>query len=109
MERARLFFIDNNVHIATALSFAAMPACYLVPHVAKLLSATHGLNYPSTRMAATGQFTVYLMQPDAFESGSRSSPQRRRSACCTPRSVTTSRARTAGTSERRECRSVRRT
>ncbi|MEU4080184.1 DUF2236 domain-containing protein [Streptomyces venezuelae] len=74
MERARLFFIDNNVHIATALSFASMPACYLVPHVAKLLSATHGLNYPSTRMAATGQFTVYLMRPDAFEAGSRFLP-----------------------------------
>ncbi|MFF9063959.1 oxygenase MpaB family protein [Streptomyces sp. NPDC014891] len=74
MERARLFFVDNNVHIATALSFASMPACYLVPRVAKLLSATHGLDYPSTRMAATGQFTVYLMRPDAFEAGSRFIP-----------------------------------
>ncbi|MET9801953.1 oxygenase MpaB family protein [Streptomyces sp. NPDC006368] len=74
MERARLFFIDNNVHISTALSFASMPACYVVPHVAKLLSATHSLNYPSKRMAETGQFTVYLMQPDAFEAGSRFIP-----------------------------------
>ncbi|MFK8908020.1 oxygenase MpaB family protein [Streptomyces sp. YS-3] len=74
MEQARLFFIDNNVHISTALSFAAMPACYLVPRVAKLLSATHGLKYPSKRMAETGQFTVYLMQPDAFEAGSRFIP-----------------------------------
>ncbi|KJS54482.1 hypothetical protein VM98_18765 [Streptomyces rubellomurinus subsp. indigoferus] len=74
MEKARLFFIDNNVHISTALSFAAMPACYVVPHVAKLLSATHALNYPSKRMAETGQFTVYLMQPDAFEAGSRFIP-----------------------------------
>ncbi|MDQ0578920.1 oxygenase MpaB family protein [Streptomyces rishiriensis] len=74
MEKARLFFIDNNVHISTALSFASMPACYVVPHVAKLLSATHGLQYPSKRMAETGQFTVYLMQPDAFESGSRFIP-----------------------------------
>jgi hypothetical protein len=74
MERARLFFLDNNVHISTALSFASMPACYVVPHVAKLLSATHGLNYPSKRMAETGQFTVYLMQPDAFEAGSRFIP-----------------------------------
>ncbi|MGW4703168.1 oxygenase MpaB family protein [Streptomyces sp. NPDC004285] len=74
MERARLFFIDNNVHISTALSFASMPACYLVPHVAKLLSATHGLQYPSKRMAETGQFTVHLMQPDAFEAGSRFIP-----------------------------------
>ncbi|NEA45310.1 oxygenase MpaB family protein [Streptomyces sp. SID10815] len=74
MEKARLFFIDNNVHISTALSFAAMPACYLVPHVAGLLSATHGLDYPSKRMAETGQFTVYLMQPDAFEAGSRFIP-----------------------------------
>ncbi|MFJ9339160.1 oxygenase MpaB family protein [Streptomyces sp. NPDC101733] len=74
MEQARLFFIDNNVHISTALSFASMPACYLVPHVAKLLSATHGLKYPSKRMAETGQFTVQLMQPDAFEAGSRFIP-----------------------------------
>ncbi|MEU8700955.1 oxygenase MpaB family protein [Streptomyces sp. NPDC048680] len=74
MEKARLFFIDNNVHISTALSFASMPACYVVPHVAKLLSASHGLKYPSKRMAETGQFTVYLMQPDAFEAGSRFIP-----------------------------------
>ncbi|MGW8768888.1 oxygenase MpaB family protein [Streptomyces sp. NPDC055815] len=74
MEKARLFFIDNNVHISTALSFASMPACYLVPHVAKLLSATHGLKYPSKRMAETGQFTVHLMRPDAFEVGSRFIP-----------------------------------
>jgi hypothetical protein len=74
MEQARLFFVDNNVHISTALSFAAMPACYVVPHVAQLLSATHGLSYPSKRMAETGQFTVYLMQPDAFEAGSRFIP-----------------------------------
>lgn len=74
MEKARLFFIDNNVHISTALSFASMPACYVVPHVAKLLSATHGLKYPSKRMAETGQFTVYLMQPDAFEAGGRFIP-----------------------------------
>ncbi|WP_254879133.1 oxygenase MpaB family protein [Streptomyces sp. NA04227] len=74
MERARLFFIDNNVHISTALSFASMPACYMLPHVARLLSATHGLSYPSKRMAETGQFTVYLMRPDAFESGSRFVP-----------------------------------
>ncbi|MFE9611605.1 oxygenase MpaB family protein [Streptomyces sp. NPDC006012] len=74
MEKARLFFIDNNVHISTALSFASMPACYVVPRVAKLLSATHSLRYPSKRMAETGQFTVYLMQPDAFEAGSRFIP-----------------------------------
>lgn len=46
MEKARLFFIRNNVHISTALSFASMPACYVVPHVARLLSATHSLDYP---------------------------------------------------------------
>ncbi|MET7288825.1 oxygenase MpaB family protein [Streptomyces sp. NPDC005573] len=74
MEKARLFFIDNNVHISTALSFASMPACYVVPTVAKLLSATHSLKYPSKRMAETGQFTVYLMQPGAFEAGSRFVP-----------------------------------
>ncbi|MGW5677411.1 oxygenase MpaB family protein [Streptomyces sp. NPDC003860] len=74
MERARLFFIDNNVHVSTALSFASMPACYAIPHVAKLLSATHSLEYPSRRMAETGQFTVYLMQSNAFEAGSRFIP-----------------------------------
>lgn len=74
MEKARLFFIDNNVHITTALSFASMPACYLIPPVAKLLSTTHGLKYPSKRMAETGQFTVYLMRPDAFEAGGRFIP-----------------------------------
>ncbi len=74
MEKARLFFLHNNVHISTALSFAAMPACYLVPHVAQLLSATHSLDYPARRMAETGQFTVYLMRPDAFEAGSRFIP-----------------------------------
>ncbi|MGW7249738.1 oxygenase MpaB family protein [Streptomyces decoyicus] len=74
MEKARLFFIDNNLHISTALSFASMPACYVIPHIAKLLSATHSLKYPSKRMAETGQFTVYLMQPDAFEAGSRFIP-----------------------------------
>ncbi|MFE9661372.1 oxygenase MpaB family protein [Streptomyces sp. NPDC005955] len=74
MEKARLFFIDNNVHVSTALSFASMPACYVVPHIAKLLSATHSLEYPSRRMAETGQFTVYLMQPGAFEAGSRFIP-----------------------------------
>jgi hypothetical protein len=74
MEQARQFFIDNDVHISTGLSFAAMPACYVVPHMARLLSATHSLNYPSRRMAETGQFTVYLMQPDAFEAGSRFVP-----------------------------------
>ncbi|MFE6228997.1 oxygenase MpaB family protein [Streptomyces sp. NPDC057854] len=74
MEKARLFFTDNNVHINTALSFAAMPACYVVPRVARLLSATHGLRYPSKRMAETGQFTVYLIRPDAFEAGGRFVP-----------------------------------
>lgn len=74
METARMFFIDNNVHISTALSFASMPACYALPHVAKLLAATHSLDYPSNRMAATGQFTLYLMRPDAFEAGSRFIP-----------------------------------
>jgi hypothetical protein len=74
MEQARLFFIDNNVHISTALSFSSMPACYAIPHVAKLLSATHSLDYPARRMAETGQFTVYLMRPDAFEAGGRFIP-----------------------------------
>src|SRR4051812_36419275 len=74
MERARVFFLDNDVHVSTALSFHSMPACYVIPHVAKLLSATHSLDYPSKRMAETGQFTVFLMRPDAFEAGGRFIP-----------------------------------
>jgi hypothetical protein len=74
MERARLFFIDNNVHISTALAFASMPLSYAIPHVAKLLSATHSLEYPARRMSETGQFVVYLMRTDAFEAKSRFVP-----------------------------------
>jgi hypothetical protein len=74
IEVARQFFEDNNVHISTALAFAAMPAGYAVPHIARLLATTHSLEYPARRMAETGQFTVYMMQPDAFESGGRFIP-----------------------------------
>jgi hypothetical protein len=74
MEEARLFFLDNCAQISTALSFASMPACYAIPRVARLLHSSHALDYPSRRMAETGQFTVYLMRPDAFESGSRFVP-----------------------------------
>jgi hypothetical protein len=70
IDRAREFFLDNNANISTALSFAAMPACYAVPQVAKVLTATHELDYPALRMAATGQFVVYLLRPDSFEEGS---------------------------------------
>ena len=110
METARMFFIDNNVHISTALSFASMPACYMLPHVARLLAATHALDYPSNRMAATGQFTVYLMRPGRLRGRRlRSSRPRRRSACCTPRSGTICAARARGTRRRGACRSARRT
>ncbi|HEX2316560.1 MAG TPA: oxygenase MpaB family protein [Thermomonospora sp.] len=71
MERAREFFIDNSAHISTCLAFASMPIGYAVPHMAKLLSATHALEYPNRRMAETGQFTVYLMRPDAFHAGGK--------------------------------------
>lgn len=74
IDRARQFFIDNNAHICTALAFAAMPAGYVIPHVARLLATTHTLDYPARRMAETGQFTVYMMRPDAFESGGRFIP-----------------------------------
>ncbi|GLW09551.1 hypothetical protein Misp01_46800 [Microtetraspora sp. NBRC 13810] len=74
MERAREFFLDNNAHISAALAFASMPAGYAVPHMARLLSATHALEYPSRRMAETGQFTVYLMRPEAFQAGGRFIP-----------------------------------
>jgi hypothetical protein len=74
IDQARQFFIANNVHISTALAFAAMPAGYVVPHVARLLATTHSLEYPARRMAETGQFTVYMMRPDAFESGGRFIP-----------------------------------
>lgn len=74
MERARLFFMDNAVHINTGLSFAAMPATYAVPRVARLLASTHSMDYPSRRMANTGQFVTYLMQTNAFEEGSKFIP-----------------------------------
>ncbi|MFI6638885.1 oxygenase MpaB family protein [Streptomyces sp. NPDC050504] len=74
MERARLFFMDNAPHINTGLSFAAMPATYAIPRVARLLSSTHSLDYPSRRMANTGQFVTYLMQTNAFEEGSKFIP-----------------------------------
>jgi hypothetical protein len=74
IDHARQFFIDNNVHISTALAFASMPAGYAVPHVARLLATTHSLEYPARRMAETGQFTVYMMRPDAFEAGGKFIP-----------------------------------
>ncbi|KOG53925.1 hypothetical protein ADK76_25990 [Streptomyces griseoflavus] len=74
MERARLFFMDNAAHINTGLSFAAMPATYAVPRVAKLLASTHSMDYPSRRMANTGQFVTYLMRTNAFEEGSKFIP-----------------------------------
>ncbi len=74
MERARLFFMDNAAHINTGLSFAAMPATYAIPRVAKLLASTHSMDYPSRRMANTGQFVTYLMQTNAFEEGSKFIP-----------------------------------
>jgi hypothetical protein len=69
MEKARLFFVDNNVHISTALAFCAMPCSFALPGAARLMRATHSLQYPSKRMAATGQFAVFLMQSDAFDEG----------------------------------------
>lgn len=74
MERARLFFMDNAAHINTGLSFAAMPTTYAVPRVARLLASTHSMDYPSRRMANTGQFVTYLMRTNAFEEGSKFIP-----------------------------------
>ncbi|MFE2282938.1 oxygenase MpaB family protein [Streptomyces sp. NPDC059443] len=74
MEQARLFFMDNAAHINTGLSFAAMPVTYAVPRMARLLSSTHSLAYPSRRMANTGQFVTYLMQSDSFAQGSKFLP-----------------------------------
>ncbi|MEV1085602.1 oxygenase MpaB family protein [Streptomyces sp. NPDC050211] len=74
MERARVFFIDNAAHINTGLSFMSMPATYAIPRVARLLASTHSMDYPSRRMAETGQFVTYLMQPNAFEAGSKFLP-----------------------------------
>ncbi|MFF5447839.1 oxygenase MpaB family protein [Streptomyces sp. NPDC012888] len=74
MEQARLFFMDNAAHINTGLSFAAMPATYAIPRVSRLLASTHSMDYPSRRMANTGQFVTYLMQTNAFEEGSKFIP-----------------------------------
>lgn len=74
MEQARLFFMDNAAHINTGLSFSAMPMSYAVPRLARLLSSTHSLAYPSRRMANTGQFVTYLMQTNSFAEGSKFIP-----------------------------------
>ena len=74
MDKARLFLADNDVHISTALAFYAMPTVFAVPAAARLMSTTHGMQYPSRRMAATGQLVTYLTQPDAFEPGGRFMP-----------------------------------
>ncbi|MFI5640631.1 oxygenase MpaB family protein [Streptomyces goshikiensis] len=74
MERARLFFTDNAAHINTGLAFASMPVTYAVPRLARLLSSTHSLAYPSRRMAGTGQFVTYLMRSDSFEEGGKFIP-----------------------------------
>lgn len=74
MEKGRLFLADNDVHISSALAFFAMPIVCALPPVARLMSTTHGLEYPSRRMAATGQLVVYLTQPNAFEPGGRFIP-----------------------------------
>ncbi|GGZ00794.1 hypothetical protein GCM10010385_58040 [Streptomyces geysiriensis] len=89
MEKARLFFIDNNVHISTALSFASMPACYVVPHVARLLSATHGLSYPPNAWRRPASSPSTSCSPTPSRPAAASSRRPRRCVCCTPPSATT--------------------
>jgi hypothetical protein len=63
------FFVDDGVHVASVLSFAAMVNCYAQPRPSRVLSLTHRLNQPHRRLSETSQFVLNLMGPDPFGSG----------------------------------------
>jgi hypothetical protein len=66
--RAYEFFVDDGVHVAAVLSFAAMVNCYAQPRPARVLALTHGLNQPHRRLSETSQFVVNMMGCEAFGS-----------------------------------------
>jgi hypothetical protein len=69
--RAREFFIDDGVHVASVLSYGAMVNCYAQPRPSKLLRLTHRLDHPHRRLSETSQFVLHMMATDPFgDSGS---------------------------------------
>jgi len=67
--RAYEFFVDDGVHVASVLSFAAMVNCYAQPRPSRLLALTHRLNQPHRRLSETAQFVMTMMGRDPFGSG----------------------------------------
>jgi hypothetical protein len=67
--RAYEFFVDDGVHVAAVLSFAAMVNCYAQPRPSRVLALTHGLNQPHRRLSETSQFVMNMMGCQAFGSG----------------------------------------
>ncbi len=67
--RAYEFFVDDGVHVAAVLSFAAMVNCYAQPRPSRVLALTHGLNQPQRRLSETSQFVLNMMGCRAFGSG----------------------------------------
>ncbi len=67
--RAYEFFVDDGVHVASVLSFAAMVNCYAQPRPSRLLALTHRLNQPHRRLSETAQFVMNMMGRDPFGSG----------------------------------------
>ena len=67
--RAYEFFVDDGVHVASILSFAAMVNCYAQPRPSRVLALTHGLNQPQRRLSETSQFVLNMMGREAFGSG----------------------------------------
>lgn len=67
--RAYEFFVDDGVHVASVLSFAAMVNCYAQPRPSRVLTLTHRLNQPHRRLSETAQFVMNMMGPDPFGAG----------------------------------------
>jgi mpaB/rubber oxygenase-like protein len=67
--RAYDFFVDDGVHVASVLSFAAMVNCYAQPRPSRVLTLTHRLNQPHRRLSETAQFVLTMMGKDPFGSG----------------------------------------
>lgn len=67
--RAYEFFVDDGVHVASVLSFAAMVNCYAQPRPSRILALTHRLNQPHRRLSETAQFVMNMMGRDPFGSG----------------------------------------
>jgi hypothetical protein len=67
--RAYEFFVDDGVHVASVLSFAAMVNCYAQPRPSRVLTLTHRLNQPHRRLSETAQFVLNMMGRDPFGSG----------------------------------------